>query len=117
MIAHFPAQILAQTPNVSISGTACVGSILTVNSSIQPTKIVWKENGFPIDSFFNTWFSGGVTVAGQSNGTAGSAASQLSSPNGVFVDGNGNKYIADAANNRVQKMGTRSHKRYYGGRR
>ncbi|MBU1821009.1 MAG: hypothetical protein KKG00_05800, partial [Bacteroidetes bacterium] len=43
----------------------------------------------------------GITVAG-GNG-AGGAANQLSYPSGVFVDLNGNIYIGDAGNSRVQK--------------
>jgi hypothetical protein len=43
----------------------------------------------------------GMTVAG-GNGQ-GSAANQLSDPDGVFVDGAGNIYVSDFENNRVQK--------------
>jgi hypothetical protein len=46
----------------------------------------------------------GVTVAGDNNGT-GSAASQLDSPSGVFVDSAGIMYVADTNNNRVQAWG------------
>jgi len=45
----------------------------------------------------------GVTVAGDSTGIAGYAANQLNFPQGVYVDGNGYLYIADAKNNRIQK--------------
>jgi len=44
-----------------------------------------------------------IIVAGQSDGTAGSAANQLNSPTDVFVDDSGNIYVSDAGNNRVQK--------------
>ena len=44
----------------------------------------------------------GIIVAG-GNGS-GSAANQLSGPNAVFVDSAGNIYVADGANNRIQKF-------------
>ncbi len=44
----------------------------------------------------------GTTVAGQSNGIAGSNSSFLNYPNYVSVDSNGNIYIADSNNDRVQ---------------
>ena len=43
----------------------------------------------------------GVRVAG--TGTAGSAPSQLNTPNKVFVDGNRAVYIADTFNHRIQQ--------------
>ncbi len=53
------------------------------------------------------WASGattGTTVAGDSLGGAGLGASQLNNPEGAFVDQAGNLFVADAANNRVQKF-------------
>ena len=44
----------------------------------------------------------GTTVAGIS-GVSGSDASHLYNPAGVYVDGTGNIYIADANNDRIQK--------------
>lgn len=43
----------------------------------------------------------GVTVAG-GNGQ-GAASNQFDTPTGLYVDGNGNLYVADAHNNRVQE--------------
>ena len=45
----------------------------------------------------------GITVAGGFGYGSGSSASQLSAPSGVYLDGNGNIYVADYANNRIQK--------------
>jgi len=45
----------------------------------------------------------GTTVAGQSDGTYGSGASQLSTPIGIYVDDSGNIYVADAGNDRIQE--------------
>ncbi|CAF3775694.1 unnamed protein product [Rotaria sordida] len=44
----------------------------------------------------------GTTIAGLENGTAGSSSNQLNSPANVLVDFNGNLYITDILNNRVQ---------------
>lgn len=46
--------------------------------------------------------SSGVTVAGQT-GVSGSASNQLSGPNGVLVDTNGNIYISDTYNYRIMR--------------
>ncbi|CAF4076790.1 unnamed protein product [Rotaria sordida] len=51
------------------------------------------------------WLAGaniGATVAGQANGTEGTAANQLNDPQGVVVDSSGNVYVAENSNNRVQ---------------
>ena len=50
------------------------------------------------------WAAGattGTTVAGI--GSSGSGATQLNYPNGVYVDGSSNIYVADQTNNRIQK--------------
>ncbi|CAF4159659.1 unnamed protein product, partial [Rotaria sordida] len=44
----------------------------------------------------------GVTVAGQTGGGAGAGANQLNQAGGVIVLPNGDMYVADADNNRVQ---------------
>ena len=47
----------------------------------------------------STSATNGVTVAG--NGSAGSALNQLDNPQGLYVDGAGNIYVADANNVRI----------------
>jgi len=46
--------------------------------------------------------STGVTVAGQVTGIANSTANTLRYPSDVFADTNGNMYITDRGNNRIQ---------------
>jgi NHL repeat len=51
--------------------------------------------------FWRAGASSGTTIAGVS-GSAGSSATQLNTPNDVFVDANGNFYVADHWNSRIQ---------------
>jgi hypothetical protein len=44
----------------------------------------------------------GTTIAGRANGTGGSNATDLKNPSGVDVDSNGNIYVADFSNHRIQ---------------
>jgi gliding motility-associated-like protein len=45
----------------------------------------------------------GITVAGGNGNGSGSGANQLNDPTSVFLDKNGNIYVADDGNNRVQE--------------
>jgi DNA-binding beta-propeller fold protein YncE len=49
--------------------------------------------------FGNTF---GNTVAGLSNGTSGATATRLNSPSDVVVDVNGNIYVSEINNHRIQ---------------
>lgn len=89
------------SPSISIKGDICPGSALTATTNISPATIVWKRNGTTVVSQAITSSTNGVTVAG-GNGI-GTAANQFSSPNRLFVDGEGNLYIPDMGNNRIQK--------------
>lgn len=53
-----------------------------------------------LPSSAQTYNPNGITRAG--GNSFGSAANQLSSPNGVYVDGAGNIYVADRNNYRIQ---------------
>jgi len=46
--------------------------------------------------------STGTTVAGFSNGTSATSSSGFENPSDVVVDSNGNIYVADLYNSRVQ---------------
>lgn len=51
---------------------------------------------------FSSGSSMGTTVAGQASGTFGSTAYDLQYPTSVLVDSNGNLYVSDSFNHRVQ---------------
>ncbi len=46
--------------------------------------------------------STGLTVAGQANATGGSSANQLKQPSRVLVESNGDIFVADSGNHRIQ---------------
>ncbi len=46
----------------------------------------------------------GQTIAGNSNGTAGSGPNELNTPKGISIDKNDNIYVADYNNLRIQKF-------------
>lgn len=84
-----------------LSGNTCVGSTLTLNSSDPVASISWLLDGVSVlDQTINKQNNGQVVAGG--NGT-GNAANQLYNPNRLFVDQEGNMYIPDMANNRIQK--------------
>ena len=90
---------------LSLKGSACLGmDTLLVNSQKGLLKITWY-NGNTTDTTVNgILFRSpiGITVAG-GNGS-GMADDQFFSPTSVFLDKDGNMYVADNNNNRVQKF-------------
>jgi DNA-binding beta-propeller fold protein YncE len=63
------------------------GTLYMTNTN--PYQIIVIHPGEP---FFTTW------------GSTGSGAGQFTYPTGISVDGNGNVYVADTGNNRIQKF-------------
>ncbi len=90
------------TPVVLLSSSSvCVGSVLTLVSSLNPLQIVWNLNGSSVHTVNANWIQNATTVAG-GNGS-GNGTNQLNQPRGIYIDKNNNVYIGDAANHRVQK--------------
>ena len=80
----------------------CLGDRLVAHTSHALSKIVWYKNGVIDSTVIGTQtYGNSVTVAG-GNG-AGNAANQLGYSYGVFVDENGNIFVADNDNNRIQE--------------
>ena len=92
---------------VTVAGTGVAGS--AANQLSQPWNLFVDSNYnlYIADSanhriqFWPAGASNGTTRAGTS-GTSGSNASQLNTPSDVFVTSNGNVYVADRTNNRIQ---------------
>jgi gliding motility-associated-like protein len=85
------------------NGNYCPGDTLVVSANDPLEQIIWKEGTTALTTVMASLSTGsaGVTVAGD-NG-AGANANQFNFPEGVFTDANGNIYVSDAANFRVQK--------------
>jgi len=80
-----------------------VGTMGTFN---RPTDIAWAPNGdfFVSDGYGN---SRAVKIAKDGTwlkavGTYGSGPQQFNTPHGIATDGDGNVYVADRGNNRIQ---------------
>ena len=95
------AGVVVKAQTLSGSG-GCAGSVLTVTSGTTPYKLVWLLNSIGQTTVMATIDASATTVAGIT-GSGGSELNKLSTPNGVYVDGSGDVYIADMGNNRVQK--------------
>jgi len=90
-------------PSLSISGNLLIDSILTLSSSLAADSIIWENTGGRLQTNNAGWQANAVTVAGQSDTTSGIGANQLNGAIAVRLDDNGNLYVCDYNNNRVQK--------------
>ncbi|MDR3680226.1 MAG: T9SS type A sorting domain-containing protein [Flavipsychrobacter sp.] len=90
---------VAITP--TITGIACSGSTLTLNSTFNPVEIIWSLNGTAVQTSTNSYSTSGVTVAG--TGGSGLGATQLYLPRFTFTDVSGNLYVSDQSNQRILK--------------
>ncbi len=104
---------MAQCPSVGISltGGHCVGDTLTVHASGsgsgsasgQINQIVWYNGSQVVKTVTGSMIPyPSVIVAGGND--MGRSADQLNSPVQVYVDGTGYLYVADEANNRIQRF-------------
>jgi sugar lactone lactonase YvrE len=101
---------VSPTPMVSLTNTvagSCVGvASLSVSSDQAASRIDWYNGNTLVYSSVLQISPNGSTVAGGNND--GDGANQLNTPSGVYVDGVGNLYVADAFNNRIQQFGPNS---------
>lgn len=93
--SHFDA---AAQCTASITGDPCVTSTLTAHYSGNPQTIEWYLNGV-LQQVRAKRNPNSTVAAGGGMGSAGS----LSGPQDIAIDGQGNLYIVDGNNYRVQK--------------
>ncbi|MBX7108650.1 MAG: T9SS type A sorting domain-containing protein [Chitinophagales bacterium] len=90
------------TPEVTISGDNCTGHLLTATLNAIPAKLEWQLDGNTVSTKIPSWNKSGTTVAG-GNGD-GSGLNQFTNTSyGITADKDGNLYVADAGNHRIQK--------------
>jgi gliding motility-associated-like protein len=98
---------MAQCPGVGVSltGGHCVGDTLTVHApgSGKIDQIVWYNGSPAVKTITGSMIPYPSIIVAGGNGT-GMAADQLNFPVQVYVDGTDYLYVADEANNRIQRF-------------
>ncbi|CAF0829287.1 unnamed protein product [Adineta steineri] len=81
------------------------GRITPANLTVSINAIVYdfQQSKIPTTPILHGWNKTGITVAGASNGSAGTAPNLLSNPYGTALGSFNSLYIADFANNRIQR--------------
>lgn len=94
----------AQTCAVQVTGTSCTGNTLTANFNGGPlSKLIWSQNGVPVYVSDTISSPSSITIVAGNHGT-GSGNNQFGFPaGGIALDNEGNIYVADTKNNRIQK--------------
>ncbi|TAF52516.1 MAG: hypothetical protein EAZ62_05875, partial [Sphingobacteriia bacterium] len=89
-------------PQTQLTGEFCLnGQELKLSSTPFAQQVRWQSGNTLLRRDSTTWLSNGATIAGSLTG--GPDSNQLGRPSFVFVDKNGNTYICDQWNHRVQK--------------
>ncbi|MBI3235732.1 MAG: NHL repeat-containing protein [Bacteroidetes bacterium] len=90
-------------PASTLTGNACLGSTLTTTNTTNASKIKWISGGNTLYTATRKPIGTGTTEAGDASGNAGSDSTKFDLAVSVLVDDNGNAYVADMNNNRIQK--------------
>ena len=106
VIVYFSLQKLYPQCNLSISVSPSVSCLspkdtLRVSGADSASQLVWTLNGSIVYTSSH-YQANGITVAGGNGNSNG--ANQLNFPGAVCLDNNGNIYVADFWNNRIQKF-------------
>ena len=106
--AGFAAEAQPVITQQPINQTVIVGSNATFNVAVSgtgPFTYQWQLNGANLPTRIITTVAGNGTNGYTGDGGAAPKA-EISSPNGVAVDGRGNLFIADYGNARIRKIST-----------
>lgn len=93
-------QAFAQCDATLSNSGYCYPVTLTVNANFAMDSISWKKDNMVVQTYVASLGSGFIVAGGNGQG---SAANQLNQPMGMHVDNQGNIYVADAPNHRIQK--------------
>lgn len=93
-------QSFAQCNATLSSSGNCYPITLTVNANFSMDSISWKKDNVVVQTYIASLGSGFIVAGGNGQGNA---ANQLNQPMGMHVDNQGNIYVADAPNHRIQK--------------
>lgn len=93
-------QSSAQCNATLTSSGNCYPITLTVNANYSMDSISWKKNNTVVQTYVAQLGSGFIVAGGNGQGNA---ANQLNQPMGMHVDMQGNIYVADGPNHRIQK--------------
>ncbi|OJV56318.1 MAG: hypothetical protein BGO31_14610 [Bacteroidetes bacterium 43-16] len=87
--------------NATLSSSGnCYPITLTVNANFTMDSISWKKDNVVVQTYIASLGSGYIVAGGNGQGNA---ANQLNQPMGMHVDNQGNIYVADGPNHRIQK--------------
>ena len=88
----------------TISSATCLpDATLNLSHASDASQVVWNKDGVAVSTVTPTPATEGRSMAG-GNGS-GAGANQLFNPFGIFINGSGNKYVADTYNHRIQRWG------------
>jgi len=91
LLLPFRSNLLNAQPVVSLttSGGPCSGDTLNLSSSLPNARIIWKQNGVPVDTETKKLLNYAATAAAKN-----SSIDTTWSVNGVAVDTNGNVFVS-----------------------
>ena len=98
------------TTGITIAGVTGMSTTASDNLWIPwAVALDWSNTLYITDRYhhriqkFMRGAKNGTTIAGQINGVAGSTSTQLNQPTGIYLNSNGDVFISDTNNNRIQR--------------
>ena len=95
-------QTIVPTGSISTASACSELANLVLNNVSGIDSILWMDNNVVVNSVGKDGSAITTTVAAGVNNGQGAAANQLYRPQGIAIDNDGNVYVADTYNNRIQ---------------